>query len=224
MSDITLRRLRERVKELTALHRTARIRFRDQEYAIDRFRETPWMQRVDCVTRSGKRGSITVVYLEERPTADEGPFRAEMLCSHLEHSLAVYALREARDALEAKVLVRTIDLRRLTSRLTLAEARERHGRDPRLLDQTIRDTRELAGDISPPVLYELGLEPALDWLAEQFTEKRRFRVRLRTRDRARIPPEELAVMLFTSARELLINSFKHSGESEAALHLVWDGD
>ncbi len=303
-SDAILHRLGERVKELTALHRTARIlqnherpaaeqmreivsllpdawqhpevaaariRFRGEEYVTDGFRETAWTQSAGFTIQSGETGSIAVAYLEQRPPADEGPFLAEerelldslaeMLRSHLKHVSAVEALREARDALEEEVLARTVDLRRLASRLTLAEERERRSiaadlhdhigqalafirmrvRDfqgnavfggfedsieeiLRLLDQTIRYTRDLTGEISPPVLYELGLEPAMDWLAEYFTVKWRFRVRLRTRGRARPVPEDLAVMMFKSARELLTNSLKHSGEREAELELRWEHD
>ena len=40
-----------------------------------------------------------------------------------------------------------------------------------LLDQTIQYTRYLTFEISPPVLYELGLEAAIDWLAERFRKK-----------------------------------------------------
>lgn len=304
MDDAVLHKLRERVKELTALHRTARIlqhhdrpageliadivailpsawqypelaaariRFREVEQLTPGFHETPWLQRADFATRGGEGGSITVVYLEARPAADEGPFLAEerelidslaeMLRSHLEHVLGEEALSAARDDLEAQVLARTDDLRRLASRLTLAEARERRaiaadlhdhigqalafiklrlrdfqgnavfgGQEEaiaellRLLDQTIRYTRDLTGAISPPVLYELGLEAALDWLAEQFSVRRGFAVRWRSQGQARPIPEELAVMLFKSAQELLTNSLKHSGAAGAELVLHWHRD
>ena len=304
MHDPNPHMLRERVKELTVLHRAARIlqhhdrpaaewvraivdllpdawqysdvaaariRFRDVECATAGFRETRWMQRADLGTRLGGGGSITVVYAEERPAADEGPFLtqerelidalAEMLRAHLEHVVGEEAEREARDALEAEVVARTADLRRLASRLTLAEEKERRriasdlhdhigqalaiikmrvrefqgdavfsGFDGtidevlRLLDQTIRYTRDLTGEISPPVLYELGLEPALDWLAERFTERHSFRVGLRIRGRSRALPDEQAIMLFKSAQELLVNSLKYSGERGAALELTWGPD
>lgn len=301
MDDPVLHKLRERVKELTALHRTARllqhherptgeliaaiaeqlpgawqypevtaarIRFRDDEVCTPGFRETFWRQHADFAARSGERGSITVVYLEPRPAADEGPFLseerdlidslAELLRAHLEHVLADEALLHARDALEEQVAARTADLRRLASRLTLTEARERRaiaadlhdhigqalaliklrlrelqseaifaGQDETiaevllLLEQTIRYTRDLTGTISPPVLYELGLEPGLDWLAEQFSTRRGLRVALRTQGRARPLPDELAVMVFQSAQELLTNCLKHAGVEEAELRLEW---
>ena len=301
MTEVILQKLQERVKELTALHRTARvlqdhdrpvaelmgevvallpgawqfpevavarIRLRDLEYVTPGFRETPWMQTAAFTGRGGAQGGITLAYLEERPPADEGPFLAEerelidslgeMLRSYLQHVLADEARREAQQVLEGEVIARTADLRRLASRLTLAEEKERRriaadlhdhigqalafiklrvrelqgnavfgGLEDsfeeimRLLDQTIRYTRDLTGEISPPVLYELGLEPALDWLAEQFTRKRRFRVTLRTHGRSRTLPEGVSVMLFKSAGELLFNSLKYSGANEARVTLTW---
>src|SRR5262249_30543108 len=109
-SNELLHRLGERVKELTALHRAARIlqneeqttpewlqRFVDVlppawqypeitaaciqlgelELATPNFKQTPWMQRVGFSVADGLQGAIVVVYLEERPTEQEGPFLAE---------------------------------------------------------------------------------------------------------------------------------------------------
>lgn len=300
--EAILHKLGERVKELTALHRTARIlqdrerpvtallgevvgvlpaawqypevavariRFRGRDYQTPGFEETEWVQEVSFTTRSGEGGSIGVGYLEFRPPADEGPFLteerelieslAEMLRAHLDQVRAWEALSAARDDLEAQVLARTSDLRRLASRLTLAEERERRRiaadlhdhigqglafiktrirelqsnavfggfettieETLRLLDQTIRYTRDLTGEISPPVLYELGLEPALDWLAEHFTSRRGLAVRFTRTGAVRPVPEEIAVMLFKSARELLLNALAHSGVRESHLELAWE--
>ena len=37
----------------------------------------------------------------------------------------------------------------------------------RSVDKTIGITRSLMFDLSPPVLYELGFEPAVEWLTER---------------------------------------------------------
>ena len=300
-------RLRERVKELTALHRTSRIlqahhrpadelvreivdllpdawqfpevavgriRYRGGEFATAGFRETPWMQTAAFTAQSGdvrEGGDIAIAYLEQRPPSDEGPFLAEerdlleslaeMLRSHLEHTIADEALHAAHTDLEEQVAARTADLRRLASRLTLAEERERRliasdlhdhvgqslamlkmrmreFRDNALfggaeesidevialLDQTIRYTRDLTGEISPPVLYELGLDPALQWLAERFSSRHGLTVRFDSRGRSSELPEELAVMMFRSARELLHNSQRHSRAGRASLSVRWGDD
>ncbi|MCX7045015.1 MAG: PAS domain S-box protein [Candidatus Sumerlaeota bacterium] len=38
-----------------------------------------------------------------------------------------------------------------------------------MLEETIQDMRSLTLDLSPPILYELGLSPALEWLGEKFS-------------------------------------------------------
>lgn len=40
-----------------------------------------------------------------------------------------------------------------------------------LLDQAIQDTRTLTFELSPPILYELGFEPAVEWLVDQFKKQ-----------------------------------------------------
>ena len=55
------------------------------------------------------------------------------------------------------------------------------------------------------------------WVVPTTQTSKGSSVRLRSTGRARALPEELAVMLFKSAQELLTNSLKHSGASAADL-------
>jgi signal transduction histidine kinase len=98
------------------------------------------------------------------------------------------------------------------------------GHDPavnellQLVDQAISYTRSLTFELSPPVLYELGLGPALEWLGEQVQIKHGLRVRVRDRCRKDLP-DDLRVLYFRSARELLHNVVKHAGANEASIEL-----
>lgn len=88
-----------------------------------------------------------------------------------------------------------------------------------LSDQAIHYTRGLTFELSPPVLYELGLGPALEWLGED-TEKRHG-LRMKVRDQARTPlPDDLKVMLWKSARELLHNVVKHADARSVEITLT----
>jgi len=90
-----------------------------------------------------------------------------------------------------------------------------------LSDQAIRYTRSLTFDLSPPVLYELGLGPALEWLGEDLA--RRHDLKVTVRDRARpVLPDDLKVMLWKSARELLHNVVKHAGARKVTVELGRD--
>jgi CheY-like chemotaxis protein len=79
-------------------------------------------------------------------------------------------------------------------------------------------TRTLMAQLSPPVLHELGLPTALQWLADQMKKARlTVDVRLGTSD---LPlPEHQAILLFHSVRELLLNVAKHAETHNAILTL-----
>jgi signal transduction histidine kinase len=88
-----------------------------------------------------------------------------------------------------------------------------------LLEQTIRSTRDLTFEISPPVLYELGLEAAIGWLAEEFQKKHGIKVKVVVRNSINPLNDELQVMLFKSVQELLTNVAKHAGARKVVVTL-----
>ena len=87
-----------------------------------------------------------------------------------------------------------------------------------LSDQAIRYTRGLTFELSPPVLYELGLGPALEWLAEDTERRHGLRVRVRARSRTALADDE-KVILWKSARELLHNVVKHAAAKQVEIRL-----
>jgi signal transduction histidine kinase len=84
-------------------------------------------------------------------------------------------------------------------------------------------TRSLMAKLSPPVLDELGLPAALGWLAEQMPlHGLTVEVRLKN-DKVPLPDDQ-AVLLFQSVRELLINVAKHAGTDRATVTLHMDDE
>ncbi|MDX1488481.1 MAG: PAS domain S-box protein, partial [Acidiferrobacterales bacterium] len=92
-----------------------------------------------------------------------------------------------------------------------------------LIDQTIRDTRSLVFELSPPVLYELGFEPALEWLAEQAETRYAFVCDVQTDKLPKPLDKNIEVVLFQAVRELLANVGKHAGATEASIQLSNQG-
>ena len=78
------------------------------------------------------------------------------------------------------------------------------------IEQAIKYTRSLTLKLSPPILYELGLEPALEWLTEQLEEQNGIRCTFENDGREKPLNEEIRVFLFTAVRELLVNVAKHA--------------
>lgn len=88
-----------------------------------------------------------------------------------------------------------------------------------LLEEAIAAARSLTVELSPPVLHEAGLGPALVWLAGRLRETSGFQVEVRTESRAEPAADEVRVLLFESVRELLLNAQKHSGTRSARVAL-----
>ena len=88
-----------------------------------------------------------------------------------------------------------------------------------LLDQAIAYTRSLTFELSPPILYELGLGPALEWLGETFARKHGLKVAVRDGS-GRDLPDDVRVLFFRSASELLHNVVKHAAARRVRLELT----
>ncbi len=80
----------------------------------------------------------------------------------------------------------------------------------RLLEQAIGDQRSLIFELSPPVLYDLGLKEALAWLVEDLEKRHGIRFEV-VDDGAEKPLDDAAkVVVFRTIRELVMNVLKHA--------------
>jgi PAS domain S-box-containing protein len=78
------------------------------------------------------------------------------------------------------------------------------------VEQAIQYTRSLTFELSPPILYDLGLEAALEWLAEQIKEQHGINCTFETDSNPKPVSDEIRIVLFTATRELLMNVAKHA--------------
>ena len=107
--------------------------------------------------------------------------------------------------------------------MTLDAVAARSAPEVRLLlgeaTQTVREVQSIAqrviADLSPPGLYELGLEPALKWLTVYMRSKDNFNVDLVVPADDAAIDLDLRVLVFKVIRELLRNVVKHSGARSA---------
>jgi signal transduction histidine kinase len=109
--------------------------------------------------------------------------------------------------------------------MTLEAAVSRSPAEVRLLlgeaTHTVREvqsiTQKVIADLSPPGLYELGLEPALKWLSVYMRGQDNLLVELHVDANAAAYNLELRVLVFKLIRELLRNVVKHAGVRSAAV-------
>ena len=87
-----------------------------------------------------------------------------------------------------------------------------------MFSRSLAYTRTLMAELCPPVLHELGLPAALQWLAEDMV-KHGLTVELRLSPGPLPLREDQRVLLYQSVRELLINIVKHAKTSRASLSL-----
>lgn len=90
------------------------------------------------------------------------------------------------------------------------------------LDDSMRQARELTYDLCPPVLYELGLVPALQELAERFTARHGIEFKVGEAPAKLAIDSDLSALLFQSVRELFTNVVKHSRGTKATVTITQD--
>jgi two-component system, chemotaxis family, CheB/CheR fusion protein len=88
-----------------------------------------------------------------------------------------------------------------------------------LLEQSDADTRSLTFELSPPVLYDLGLADALNWLAEEMEKRHGMHIEV-IDDAANKPLDETSrALVFRAIRELVMNVTKHAQTPAAKVTL-----
>jgi PAS domain S-box-containing protein len=87
------------------------------------------------------------------------------------------------------------------------------------LYQVMNQTRSLTTELSPPILKQLGLEKALEWLAEQSYKKYNIKVTFED-DKKQKPLDDNAKMfLYQAVSELLTNVAKHARTKSAGVSI-----
>lgn len=92
----------------------------------------------------------------------------------------------------------------------------------KLIDVTVAATRRIAADLRPLLLDDLGMLPAIEWLAQNFHQRNDIEVQLNV-------PEELelgephASAIFRMVQESLVNVAKHAQAKSVAVSMTVAG-
>ena len=79
-----------------------------------------------------------------------------------------------------------------------------------LISQTIESARSLTFELSPPILYELGFEAAVEWLFRFICKRDNLDLEFSTDQKPKLLQPDVRVLLFQSVREILVNISKHA--------------
>ncbi len=124
---------------------------------------------------------------------------------------------ELHDGTVQNLVLARIQLAELKQSLVDEPARGIAGGIDELLGKSLKETRSLIFEISPPVLYELGLEAAVEWLAENYRRRTGVKVRISSDGGKSALGEELKIVVFQAVRELMINVAKHARATTVAI-------
>lgn len=92
-----------------------------------------------------------------------------------------------------------------------------------LVDGTIKVVRGVVSDLRPAAL-DMGLLPALEWLAEEFIKRTRIECSLRLDELAQEFNEERTIVIFRIVQESLTNISRHAAASKALVSLKRKSD
>lgn len=90
------------------------------------------------------------------------------------------------------------------------------------IDDAIKQTRDLTFELSPSTLHTLGLQAAIEELAEQFTDCQGFVCCVRADERSAPVAEQVRSMLYRAVRELLVNVAKHAQARNVSITIMRD--
>ncbi len=94
-----------------------------------------------------------------------------------------------------------------------------------LIKRLIDEIRSLTFEVSSPLLYELGLEAAVERLTEQIGEEHGVKFNFEDDGQPKPLDDDIRVLLFQAVRELLINITKHAQARHARVRMErHDGD
>lgn len=94
----------------------------------------------------------------------------------------------------------------------------------RIIEEALQQVRRLATALRPSMLDDLGLAPALKWMAEQSAQRAGFAVHFyHERTQTRLAPE-IETACFRIVQEALTNITRHAQAQQVEIRLQRDGD
>jgi PAS domain S-box-containing protein len=88
-----------------------------------------------------------------------------------------------------------------------------------LSDDLSKEIRTLSYLLHPPLLDEVGLESAIEWYVQGFSERSHITVDLNLPETASRLPRDLELVIFRVVQESLTNVHRHSGSSSATIRM-----
>ena len=116
------------------------------------------------------------------------------------------------------LLIQRIDAISSNSRLKLSDVMKQKMEDLRVQTvEALESTRRIAQDLRPRILDDLGLIPALEWMADNLIKKHGIEAKVAVSGQEQHLSSEVQLLLFRIAQEALNNVRKHSEASQVEI-------
>ena len=92
------------------------------------------------------------------------------------------------------------------------------------IEDAIRESRSLMAELTPPLLYELGLAPAITDLAQKLQKKHNMPIQVKDDEQPKPLDKPIQGILFQATRELILNALKHAGKCAITVTLAREND
>ena len=155
--------------------------------------------------------------ITERKQSEKKQLEYQQQLRSLASELALTEERERKriamylhDQIAQELVAVRLKLGEVTSETTLASIEKRLTEIRGLLDCAVEDTYSLTFELSLPILYELGLIPAIEWLGEKVCESNGVQFKLMDDGMPKPLGNDLRGVCFFVVRELLLNVVKHA--------------
>lgn len=109
---------------------------------------------------------------------------------------------------------------KLLSDAQLHDAKDQLEAAREMITDGIRQCRLVMADLSPPLLYEVGLGAALRQFADRTAKQHGIRIVVHDSQPGLAVPESLRTVFYQSARELVLNACKHAAPSSINISLT----
>jgi PAS domain S-box-containing protein len=169
--------------------------------------------------------------VEERLRTEQSLMKHQVQLRKLSSALVQTEERERRristaihDGIGQTLAATKIKLGAMRSTLPPGELAGQLDETRNLISSAIQETRSLTFELSLPVLYEIGLQAALEWMAEQFQRKFGLRIIVTGDGSDRWLDITYRVFLFQAIRELCFNVVKHARATRVTVSIQGDAE
>ncbi|MBI2431795.1 MAG: response regulator [Candidatus Hydrogenedentes bacterium] len=218
--DLALRAVQQGAQDfLVKSQLSSDLLLRSVQYAVERKRAQEQLRRLNKTLE--QRVAERTQMLEHR-TAQLRALASELTLSEQRERRRLST--ELHDYLAQMLVACKLKLTELDRMAKAAGRGDQTEQMREMLDDSLDYTRTLIAELSPSILYVAGLTSAVGWLGEQMKRQHELTVHLQADGEYSDMPEDTAVLIYQTIRELLFNVVKHADVSEATVELSRMGD